>query len=406
MNPEPQVRRGLLARTLFATLRDAGEPLAPKDALAQVTSRVPPNKQELSHNASGFPRYETYLRWVSTWSSAIGWMAKRGGWSITEAGVEAIAEFTGDEFVSELTRRYRLHRKQQQQKQSGYGSPTWGEVVRALGYVEAGWWTTYGDLATLTGLAAQSVGKFLGAEKVNNAHRVLRANGTIAPDFHWPDPDRNDDPRQVLESEGLRFDESGRADPDQRITADDLRDQLAELDADGEADSPIRRAWLVRGSSVDGHDLVPVWLHKGSASLAAASLREIDPPVPLATLKVAVEQDYQHKSYAVRESKVAEFDAFCNRMRVDDYLLTTSQGKTYLGQVTGDATYTLSSDRRSNLRRKVAWLNTTRPVPFANLPQPLPAKLHSQADVVELTNEIAAIEQLLETLGVADRQPD
>jgi 5-methylcytosine-specific restriction protein B len=51
-------------------------------------------------------------------------------------------------------------------------------------------------------------------------------------------------------------------------------------------------------------------------------------------------------------------------------------------------------------------LNTTRPVPFANLPQPLPAKLHSQADVVELTNEITAIEQLLETLGVADRQPD
>ncbi|MBA2472573.1 MAG: AAA family ATPase [Pseudonocardiales bacterium] len=406
MNPEPQVRRGLLARTLFETLRDAGEPLAPKDALARVTNRVPPNNQELSHNASGFPRYETYLRWVSTWSSAIGWMAKRGGWSITEAGVEAIAEFAGDEFVSELTRRYRLHRKQTQQKQSGYGSPSWAEVVKALGYVEAGWWTTYGDLAALTGLSAQSVGKFLGAEKVNSAHRVLRSNGTISPDFHWPDPDRSDDPRQILESEGLRFDESGRAEPDQRITADDLRDQLVELGADGETESPTRRAWLVRGSSVDGHDLVPVWLQKGSASLAAASLRQIDPPVPLTTLKAAIEQDYQHKSYAVREGKIAEFDAFCNRMRVDDYLLTTSQGKTYLGRVAGEATYTLSSDRRSNLRRMVEWLNTTRPVPFANLPQPLPAKLHSQADVVELTNEIAAIEQLLATLGVADRQPD
>ncbi|MGH3798597.1 MAG: AAA family ATPase [Pseudonocardiaceae bacterium] len=161
----------------------------------------------------------------------------------------------------------------------------------------------------------------------------------------------------------------------------------------------------MRGSSVDGQDLVPVWLQKGSASLAAASLRQIDPPVPLPALKTAVEQDYQHKSYAVWEGKVAEFDAFCNRMRVDDYLLTTSQGKTYLGRVAGEATYTLSSDRRSNLRRKVEWLNTTRPVPFANLPQPLPAKLHSQADVVELTNEIAAIEQLLESLGIADRQP-
>ncbi|MFZ0121716.1 MAG: hypothetical protein WAN20_23645 [Pseudonocardiaceae bacterium] len=111
-----------------------------------------------------------------------------------------------------------------------------------------------------------------------------------------------------------------------------------------------------------------MWLQKGSASLAAASLRQIDPPVPRATLKAVVEQDYQHKSYAVREGKVAEFDAFCNRMRLDDYLLATSQGKTYLGRVAGEATYTLSSDRRSNLRRKVEWWNTTRPVPFANLP--------------------------------------
>ncbi len=77
MDLESQVRHGLLTRTLFETLRDAGGPLAPKDALARVTNRVSLNKQELSHNASGFPRYKTYLRWVSTWSSAIGWMAKR-----------------------------------------------------------------------------------------------------------------------------------------------------------------------------------------------------------------------------------------------------------------------------------------------------------------------------------------
>jgi 5-methylcytosine-specific restriction protein B len=161
MNPEPQVRRGLLARNLFETLRDAGEPLAPKDVLARVTSRVPLNPQESSHNASGIPRYETYLRFASTWGSAIGWMAKRGGWSITEAGVEALAEFAGEEFAGELTRRYRLHRKHKQQTPSGYGGPRWTQIVIALGYVEAGWWTTYGDLATLTKLSAQSVGKFL-----------------------------------------------------------------------------------------------------------------------------------------------------------------------------------------------------------------------------------------------------
>src|SRR5690606_7862169 len=117
-------------------------------------------------------------------------------------------------------------------------------------------------------------------------------------------------------------------------------------------------------------------------------------------LKTAVEEDYQHKSYAVREAKLAEFDAFCNRMRIGDYVLTTTQGKAYIGRVTGEAAYVQSSDQRSNLRRTVEWLNETRPVPFANRPQPLPAKLHSQSDVVELTDNIAAIEELLALLGV------
>jgi 5-methylcytosine-specific restriction protein B len=403
MNPEPQLRRGLLTRTLFEILRATGEPLAPKDALAAVASRVPLNPYELSLNASGIPRYETYLRFASTWGSAVGWMAKRGGWSITEAGVEALAEFSGDEFTGELTRRYRQRNKHRQQKQSGFADPRWRAVIRAMSYVEPGWWTTYGDLAELTGLSAQSVGKFLGTQRVDNGHRVLHADGTIAPGFHWLDPDRDDDLRQVLENEGLRFDESDHAHPEQRITADDLREHLAELVPDSAADSPIRRAWLVRGSSVDGRDLVHPWLHEGWVSLAATSLRPIEPPLSLATLRETVEQDYQHKSYAVREGKVAEFDGFCNRMRVDDYLLTTTQGRTYLGRIAGEATYVKSPDGRSNLRRTVEWLNSDRPVPFANLPQPLPAKLHSQADVVELTNEIAAIEQLLAELDITSQ---
>jgi alkylated DNA nucleotide flippase Atl1 len=119
-------------------------------------------------------------------------------------------------------------RKPKQQKPPGYQDPRWAQVIKALSYVEAGWWTTYGDLAKLTGLSAPSVGTVMGTEKVDNPHRVLRADGTIAPDFRWPDSNRTDDPqraRQVLESEGLRFDEAGHADPDQRFTVDELREQ-------------------------------------------------------------------------------------------------------------------------------------------------------------------------------------
>jgi 5-methylcytosine-specific restriction protein B len=390
------LRRGLLTRTLFEVLRDAAAPLAGRDALAQVRDRLELSPAELSHNNTGVPRFETYLHFASSWASTVGWLAKRGGWAITDAGLEALAAHEGDKLYQELTRRYRLRHKDKQQRQ-GFSDPRWARVASAVALVEAGRWTAYGDLASLVGLSAQSVGQYLASEPIENGHRVLRSDRTVAPGFRWSDPSRTDDPRAVLEQEGIEFDDDGRADVRQRVTADDLRDLLSEL-AEGD-DSPGPRAWLVRGSSVDGRDLVPVWLHKGSISLAAASLRAIAPPVPRDELRRIVEEDYQHRSYAAREAKVAEFDAFCNRMRPDDYVLATSQGKAYLGRVTGDPVYAPSGDNRSNLRRNVDWINATGPVPFARLPQPLPAKLHSQADVVELTEDIAAVEALLAALG-------
>lgn len=398
-----QMRRGLLARVLLEVLRNAAAPLGAKEAVALVGQTVELNHREASLNQSGYPRFDTYLRFLSSWASTIGWMAKRGGWSITEAGVEALDHFPGDELAKEITRRYQQHQKAKQKSQRGFTHPAWQLVVSALGLVEAGWWTTYGELADLTGLSAQSIGQFTSSGQAENAHRVLKADGSIAPGFTWPDPDRTDDVRGVLEREGVTFDESGKADPDQRMTATTFREQLDELGDGGE--SPSRRAWLVRGSSVDGRDLVPVWLHKGSMSLAAANLRPIVPPVARDELKAAIEDDYQHKSYAVREGKLEEFDAFCNRMRVGDHVLTTSQGKAYVGHITGDANYVASPDQRSNLRRTVEWLNPTGAVPFARLPQPLPAKLHSQSDVVELTDDVTSVEQLLAELGIGIDDP-
>jgi 5-methylcytosine-specific restriction protein B len=401
---ETRQRRGLLTRTLFEVLRDADGPLAPKDAVAHVQQRVDLTPAELSLNKTGVQRFVTYLGFASSWASTVGWLAKRGGWAITEAGIEALVQYPDDQLYHELTHRYRQRWTEKRKHQRGSADAHWAQVATALTLVEAGWWTTYGDLAELAGLPAQAVGQYLAREPIENAHRVLRADGTIAPGFHWADPERTDDPRVILEREGVAFDAAGRADPSQRITVDLLRERLAELEGDAD-DAAVRRAWLVRGSSVDGRDLVPVWLVKESVSLAATSLRPVVPPVPQEELRRIVEEDYQHKSYAAREAKVAEFDAFCNRMRPDDYVLTTSQGKAYVGRVTGEATYVHSGDKRSNLRREVEWLNPTGPVPFARLPQPLPAKLHSQSDVVELTENTAAIESLLANLGVGLTEP-
>ena len=44
-----------------------------------------------------------------------------------------------------------------------------------------------------------------------------------------------------------------------------------------------------------------------------------------------VEDDYSHVSYNARNEKTAEFDAFINRMQLDDIVVSTSGGAFYVG---------------------------------------------------------------------------
>jgi 5-methylcytosine-specific restriction protein B len=387
-----KLRHGPLFRTLFEVLRDSPSPLAPKDAITAVETRIPLNPRELSRNDSGVRRFETHLRFTTSRAIKLGWMTKDGGWALTDAGRSALVAH-GDQLAVERDRQYR-----QLDPSGGYTDARWATVAAAVAMVEAGSWTTYGDLSTLTGLSAQSIGAFLASQPVANAHRVLRVDGRVAADFRWADPERADDPRAVLETEGLAFDGDRRADAAQRMTAETLREALGE-----ESGSELtRRAWLVRGSSVDGRDLVAVWLQKGTTSLAASKLRALLAPVDTATLAAAVEEDYSYASYAARRSRVAEFEAFFNRMRVGDHVLTTSNGHVYVGEVTGPPEFVASSDNRSNLRRTVQWHNPTNGVVFSKLPAPFSVKISSQDDVVDLSGDTAVIDALLASLGVAD----
>src|SRR5262249_16061727 len=136
-----------------------------------------------------------------------------------------------------------------------------------------------------------------------------------------------------------------------------------------------------------------------------SGLRSVTPPVTRDALKSFVDEDYQHMRYSAREAKVAEFDAFCNRMRPGDLVLTTSQGKAYVGRVSGDVEYVNSTDKRSSLRRSVDWLDDRGPVTFTKLPDPLPAKLHNQSDVVDLTENLSSVEKLLSDLDIAFDTP-
>lgn len=402
------VRIAPLLRACLEVLREASEPLHGREVLERAARRVSLTAYEQEPiDDRGQPRWQNHLRWYTGDVATVGWMSKRDGfWSLTEAGETALDAYDEEEFLAELKRRYNEIRRQRANAAKALSNVE-QLITRALSVVDPGSWTAYDDLAELVDASADDVQHFLAGAKrgLNGGYRVLYRDGSLPADGMRHMDHRGMNLARKLKTEGVEFDDQSQASQAQRMTAADIEQRLAEL-GDVEPDkAAIRRAWLVRGSSVDGRDLVTVWLQKSTASLAASNLRQISPPLPRDELKTFVEQDYQHKSYAVRESKLAEFDAFCNRMRPGDYILTTSRGQTFLGRITSDVISVQSSDQRSNLRRMVDWLNPTRPVPFAKLPEPLPAKLHSQSDVVELTENITAIEALLNELGIAIDEP-
>ncbi len=96
------------------------------------------------------------------------------------------------------------------------------DVARAL---RAGEWTSYGDIAAAvhgTRRAARAVGRTAAtSDDFPNAHRVLRADGSIAAGS-GPCANRGVPVRERLEAEGITFDRTGRANPAQKVEWDEL----------------------------------------------------------------------------------------------------------------------------------------------------------------------------------------
>ncbi|MGW9477787.1 GmrSD restriction endonuclease domain-containing protein [Saccharomonospora azurea] len=107
----------------------------------------------------------------------------------------------------------------------------WSLMTQVLASIPAGRWTSYADIAEVIGSHQVSVNGRLASSPVANAHRVLKLNGRVSSEFRWPDPSCTDDPRRRLETEGVKFDDNGKASAAQRISATELA-RLIDLDTD------------------------------------------------------------------------------------------------------------------------------------------------------------------------------
>jgi 5-methylcytosine-specific restriction protein B len=173
-----------------------------------------------------------------------------------------------------------------------------------------------------------------------------------------------------------------------------------------------RRAWLIRGSSVLGVNLVPQWLASGWCSLAASQLPLIPETIEREELVQLAEASYEHLKVQERRTKVNEIADFVCKIKLGDVVLTTSDDGVFIGDVSGNAEYQSSENGRSNLRRAVSWRNADAGVDFGDLPGTLQAKLKTGDTIADLTGELAAIDGLtldladeVEDLAIATRQP-
>ena len=99
----------------------------------------------------------------------------------------------------------------------------WSDLHAILNALPKGRWTSYGDLATAIGSHAVPVGTHLAhCRNCDNAWRVLTAHGKVSRGFRWSDPDRTDDPADLLVTDGVLL-RGGVADQSQRLGPDGLR---------------------------------------------------------------------------------------------------------------------------------------------------------------------------------------
>ncbi|MEE1772869.1 DUF4357 domain-containing protein [Streptomyces sp. JV185] len=161
-----------------------------------------------------------------------------------------------------------------------------------------------------------------------------------------------------------------------------------------------RKAWLVRGNNVSGHNLVrQLWLKEGIVSLAGAHLPPLEETDPTkSALRRFVEDGYEGAaSYNQKRGLVDELHGFLTQMRVGDTVITIGDGRLHLGRITGEAVQTVSPGGLSNLRRAVAWEPASHP--YEELPEEVQQKLSVQHDVVDLTGVLEALDGLAAPVG-------
>lgn len=372
----------IIAQALFTgahILAEHPDGMRPRDLWTQVIRQIPQADREWAESGTGKTTVYQKFSFESVNLVKAGWLRKSGGrWFLTPTGRAALDEYRDwESFSQEYSDRY----TDWQRNRASYAR---AELL--VETIPAGTWAAARDLGPL---APQRLVEWLQGGRPDGWHRVLDADGGLPNDLPFTADERREW-EDLLEEDGITL-IGGRADPGARILGIDLSELV------GEAADGARRAWLVRGSSVQGVNLIrELWLREGSVSLPASRLRGLPVGIEREVVRAAVDADYSDATVQQRARMTAEYHAFLSRIKEGDIVATNDGSAIFLGVVIGEPGFVSSNGNRANLQRAVAWRNKDSPADFSDLPDEFFARLgNPDAELIDLTEFVGDLEQLI-----------
>ncbi|GGT39581.1 McrB family protein [Streptomyces chromofuscus] len=327
--------------------------------------------------------FKDYVNRNATNLVKAGWLyrgARR--WQLTGIGVDALDRWPDPvDFYLDACRRYRQWERQQQ-----YVSV----AMTALEQLpDGGHWVALEDLAAEFTVDPGVLGPVLRGARPPGWYLALGEDGQAGAGLPmWPF--ERDQWRTLLDEEGLLDQgrsslDTVRALPDRRMPVWEAlkaaKQPLEETAADQELP---RQLWIIRG--VDANTGVPLirglWRDESVVTLATG----FQPPTvaarDLESLRAVVDTALPATAPARRDAVARELDAFLNRMRRGDIVLSTDGFETYVGVVDGPAAH-----RAERLERRVDWRNLNKPLDFLkDLPSGLASVVQdADSQVLEAT---------------------
>jgi 5-methylcytosine-specific restriction protein B len=153
-----------------------------------------------------------------------------------------------------------------------------------------------------------------------------------------------------------------------------------------------RRAWLVRGANVEGVNVLPQWFAEGFCSIQWREMPDIPRGTPKTEIAKLVSKNYPDATAVSRGLSVGVLNRFVNEISVGDVVVTVHGANVYVGEFTGDPTYT--PEKLVTRRRPVDWKNADVPFLRSDLSSGAADGLRGQLTLSDLTAHVREFARL------------